>query len=355
MRFLAPAILVSSLLGLLARPAPALALAEGTGLKISGAADIVGNLESKNETKYPRRLDIREAELGVYGPIDHGFDGSLFFAAHNENGAHNLELHEAYLASSKLLSNVRLKAGKFFLGVGRLNQMHRHDWPFLSAPKAHETYFAEEAASDTGLQANVLLPFMPIFTEVGVGVTNGWTYGHSHSQGSRPLRPTHFARIANFFALGESGGMQTGLNYLGRDSRTEGEMKIFGFDAVAKWREGKIVSWLLQAEAYGRNLRVPGATMLERTYGGYFYVERHLFGPLSFGTRFDGYTLVTTGEKNLDYSFVPTLAYRHSEFALFRAAYQLDFEKRAHKNSQVSRVFELQAVFLFGDHPSHDF
>jgi hypothetical protein len=64
---------------------------------------------------------------------------------------------------------------------------------------------------------------------------------------------------------------------------------------------------------------------------------------------------VTTGTKNLDYSLVPAITYRHSEFATFRAAYQLDFEKRADKSSQVSRAFQVQAVFLLGDHPSHDF
>jgi len=333
---------------------PAFGFAEGTGLKFSGATDIVGNIESKDETKSPRRLDIREAEFGVYGPIDHGFDGNLFFAAHNENGAYYLEVHEAYLASSKLLPNVRLKGGKFFLGVGRLNQFHRHDWPFLSTPKAHQTYFDAEAASDTGLQANILIPFMPIFTEIGLGVTNGWTYGHAHVQGTRPIKPTHYARLANYFSVGDSGGLQTGLNYLGRHSRVDGEMKIFGLDLVAKWRDGKIVSWLFQAELYGRNLRAPGAAM-ERTYGGYLYGQRHLFGSLDFGLRLDGYTLITTGTRNLDYSFVPTFIYRHSEFAQFKTAYQIDFEKRAHKDSQVNRAFQIQAVFLLGDHPSHDF
>ncbi len=337
-----------------ASPILAFALAEGTGLKFSAATDIVGNINSKDETQSPRRLDIREGEFGVYGPIDHGFDGNLFFAAHNESGEYNVEIHEAYLTSSKLLDNVRFKAGKFFLGIGRLNQVHRHDWPFLSTPKSHETYFAEEAASDTGIQANVLFPTLPIFTELGVGVTNGWTYGHSHVQGTKPIQPTHYARVANYFPLGESGGLQTGLNYLGRNSRVDGQMKIFGVDAVAKWRKGKVVTWLLQSELYGRNLRAPGAS-LSRSYGGYFYTQRNLAGALDFGLRFDGYTLITTGTKNLDYSIIPLLAYRHSEFANFKLAYQIDFEKRNHRDSQVDRALQVQAVFILGDHPSHDF
>lgn len=334
--------------------ASSFALAEGTGLKFSAAGDLVGSFDSKDQTKNPRKFDAREAEIGVYGPIDHGFDGAVFFAAHNEGGEMNLELHEGYLATSKLIPNTRLKAGKFFLGVGRLNQIHRHDWPFISTPKAHETYFAEEAASDTGAQANVLLPFMPIFTEIALGVTSGWTYGHSHNQGAKPVQPTHYLRLQNFFPLGDTGGLQTGLNYLGRTSRTDGKMQLYGLDLAAKWREGSIVKWLIQTEVYGRNLRLPAGT-LERTYGGYLYAQRNITGPVDFGLRFDGYTVDTSPEKNLDYSLVPNLVYRHSEFARFTASYQWDFEKREHKNSQADHVLQAQLVFLLGDHPSHDF
>jgi len=330
------------------------ALAENTGLKFSAATDLTGSFHSKDENVYPRRFDVREAEFGVYGPIDHGFEGTLFFAAHNESGEYNLEVHEAYLTSSKLLPNTRFKVGKFFLGIGRLNQFHRHDWPFISTPKAHEIYFAEEAASDTGLQSNILFPFLPIYTELGLGITNGWTYGHSHNQGTKPIQPTHYLHLVNFFSTGENGGLQTGLNYLGRNSRDDGRMNIFGIDLTAKWRKNTIVDWLLQTEWYGRNLRPVGGS-LERSFGGYFYTQKNIFGPLNFGIRLDGYTIDTTQNKNLDYSIVPTLSYRYSEFSQFKTSYQLDYEKREHKNSIVSYAIQIQAIFLLGDHPSHDF
>lgn len=335
-------------------PLSAFALAEGTGLKFSAAGDLVGNIGSKNQTTYPRRFDLREAEFGLYGPIDHNFDGTLTFAAHNEDGAYNLEVHEAYLSAKGLLPNLRLKAGKFFLGVGRLNQFHRHDWPFVAAPKSHRTYFDEEAAGDTGLQGDYLLSFLPIFTELTLGVTNGWTFGHAHNQGEKPIQPTHYARIANFFPLGETGGLQTGLNYLGRNARNGGQTKLFGTDLTAKWRENGVVNWLLQSELWGRNLRPVGGN-LERTYGGYLYAQKNLFDRVDLGLRFDGYTLDTSPTRNLDYSLLTNVNFRHSEFALFKASYQLDYEKRAHQDSQVNRVLQIQAVFLLGDHPSHDF
>lgn len=335
-------------------PARALAVAEGTGLKLSGAADFVGNFFAKDEQRYPRRLDLREAEFGLYGPIDHGFDGNLAFAAHQEDGTYQLEVHEAYVASSRLLPHTRLKLGKFFLGVGRLNQIHRHDWPFVSTPRAHELYFDDEAASDTGLQANVLFPGLPIYTELSAGVTNGWTYGHSHSQGAKPVQPTHYLRLANYFPLGETGGLQTGLNFLARNARVDGQLKLFGADLVAKWSESGVTRWLAQGEWWGRNTRPIGGP-LNRSFGGYLYGQRSLGGPLFLGLRLDGYTVDTSGQKNIDYSTSTNLAYRHSEFTRFQLAYQIDFERRDHKDSHANRVVQVQAVFLLGDHPTHEF
>lgn len=335
-------------------PPPAFALAENTGLKFNAAADLQGNFGAKNQRVYPRRFEVREAEFGIYGPIDHGFDGAVTFAAHSENGEYNLEVHEAYLQTSNYVPNTRLRVGKFFLGVGRLNQIHRHDWPFISTPKSHETYFDEEAAIDTGLQANVLLPVVPFFTEMALGITNGWTYGHTHVVGQKPIQPTHYARLGNFFSLSETGGLSTGLNFVGRNARDDGHMKLFGADLTAKWRENGIVTWLAQAEIWGRNLRPVGGR-LERTFGGYLYGQRHIYGPLDLGLRLDGYTIDTSATTNLDYSIVSNLVYRHSEFTNFKGAYQLDFEKRGHRDSQVNRVLQVQAVFLLGDHPSHDF
>jgi hypothetical protein len=329
-------------------------MAEGTGLKFMGAADFVGNIGAKNQTDFPRRFDLREAEFGFYGPIDHRFDGNLFFAAHNESGSYNTEVHEAYLSTFKLIPHTRARLGKFFLGVGRLNQIHRHDWPFISTPKAHKLYFDEEAASDTGGQFQILFPDFPVYTELTLGLTNGWTFGHTHNQGVKPIQPTHYGRIQNFFPIGEYGGLQTGLNYLGRNARNDGQTKLFGVDLTGKWRKDSKLNWLTQAELWGRNLKPVGGT-LERTFGGYFYLQKHFLNEFYGGLRLDGYSIDTSAQMNLDYSIIPVLNYKHSEFAQFKASYQVDFEKKEHKDSQVNRVVQVQATFILGDHPSHDF
>ena len=334
---------------------PAFALGEGTGLKINAAADLTGQFGATNQSQYPSRFEPREAEINIYGPIDHSFDGVAAFAAHRSDGEYHLEVHELYLSSAKLVPNLRLKAGKFFLGVGRLNQIHRHDWPFFNAPKMQREFFDQEAAADSGVQANYLFSFLPVYTELGVGLTSGWTFGHSHSAGEKPVHPTHYVRLQNFFPFGESAGLQTGLNYLGTATRADGERKIYGVDLVAKWNRAGVTTWLLQGEVFRRTLRSYSTGENDKHLAGYVYGQRHITGGLFGGLRLDGFDVQSSPTKAFDYSVVPTLTYKHSEFALFRAAYQLDYEKRPGSDRLANRVAQVQAVFFLGDHPTHDF
>lgn len=326
----------------------------GTGLKLNAAADTVGFTGAKNQTQIPKKISVREAEFSIYGPLDHGFDGMLSFAAHDESGVYNLELHEAYLSSSKLVDRLRVKAGKFFLGVGRLNQYHRHDWPFITTPKVQKEFFDEEAVADTGLEGTYLLPILPYASELTIGATNGWTFGHTHSAGSRPSQPTHYTRWMHFLSFGETVGLQVAGNYLGRRSRADGSLQLFGADITLKFDDTWNRKWLLQSEVWGKNLR-PVRGDLERTWAAYLYLQRQIFDKIYFGSRVDGFSIDTTSEKNLDYSVNPVLTYKHSEFVSFRAGYQWDFELRGHKDSLANRVAMFQVVFILGDHPAHDF
>src|SRR5690606_122720 len=96
-------------------------------------------------------------------------------AAHSEDGTYLFEVHEAYLKSSKLLNRVRMKLGQYFLGIGRLNRFHRHDWPFTLVPKVHSTFFDSngEGVVDTGVEVSWLIP-ASFFLEWTLGITNGW-------------------------------------------------------------------------------------------------------------------------------------------------------------------------------------
>lgn len=327
-------------------------------IQTSGAIDITApfNFENSEENK----LDVRSAELIFFGPLDPTFDATLNVAAHNEKGEFALEVHEAYLSSSKLIPSSRFKVGKFFLGVGRLNQFHQHDWAFTSAPRVQKEFFGDEGVADSGGEFSTLLP-MDSYWDITVGVTNGYTFGHSHDAGKKPRVPTHYIHPVNFIDFGDAGALQWGANYLGRTDAAGVQTQLYGLDFVFKKSEGKTLSLLLQSEIWYRNQSAP-ATKTSEEIGAYIFPQVSLTEQLYAGIRLDLFselsrTFQSDGSKqnNLDYGFVPTLTYKHSEFTLFRVAYGYDVQTYQGESDALNQKIEIQLVSILGAHPAHSF
>jgi hypothetical protein len=347
------------------------------GLKVFSAVDLVGDLGLENAPADSSRLKVRSFELATFGPVDPLFDATVNVAGHDEAGTIELELHEAYISSdvvlSKLLAGTRFKAGRYLLGIGRLNQFHSHEWPFTSAPKSHQQFFDEEAAIDTGLEVGHL--FTPGSNDsdsiqsqgswvydIVLGVTNGWTYGHTHTGGRRPLAATHYLRPTLFRDLDDNAGIMIGLNYLGRTDADSVKTQLTGFDVTFKKREGKTLRRFLQSEWYHR-IQTSSYLPLSEEVGGYVFYGQTVdeAGELSVGLRLDAFSNLSlrflNGEtkSNLDYAFVPNLSYRASEFSTFRITYGYAVDTRQGEDPRVEQKVELQLIALFGAHPAHDF
>ena len=230
--------------------APAFAL-DGSGLQVSIAGDMVFDLGINDDSTAQDKLTMRGAEIMFYAPIDHNFDGTLSAAAHDEGGETVFELHELFLASSRLIPRWSFKVGQFFLGIGRLNQIHQHDWPFIRAPKVHETFFDSEGVFDSGVEFSYLLPTINYWS-LTLGLTSGYRYGHAHTEGSKPRTPTHYMRLETFNEFSNIDGLKIGFNYLGRTDEQKNSTSIGGIDFVAKWREGRKLAYLLQSESWYR-------------------------------------------------------------------------------------------------------
>ncbi|KYG70401.1 hypothetical protein AZI85_00130 [Bdellovibrio bacteriovorus] len=327
-------------------------------IQTAAAIDIVApfDFEGSEENK----LDIRSAELSFFGPLDPTFDAYLNAAAHNEDGEFVFEVHEAFVSSSKLIPSSRFKIGKFFLGVGRLNQFHQHDWAFISAPRVQTEFFDEEGVADTGGEFSTLLP-TDSYWDITAGVTNGYTYGHAHDAGEKPRVPTHYIHPVNFIDFGDAGALQWGMNYLGRTDAQGIQTQLYGLDFVFKKMEGKVLRFLLQSEIWYRNLKALEADRQE-DIGAYIYPQMSLSERLFLGLRVDLFselsrTFQSDGSKqdNLDYGFVPTLTYKHSEFTWFRVAYTYDVQTYKGESDDLNQKIELQLVSILGAHPAHSF
>ncbi len=333
---------------------------DGTGLKISASVDTVAQVNLVKGNASPTNIIPRGAEVTLTAPVDHLFDGTLSFAAHGNEDA-GVELHEGWIGTTKLIPRSRIRLGQFFLGVGRLNQFHQHDWPFISAPRIHQQLFAFEGVFDTGLEYNYLIP-VPFYLELTLGLTAGFVFGHSHVRASAPppKTPTNYVRLTSYVPMPFGGGSQIGLNYLGNRSNNDIDFKMIGLDFTAKWKEVKTNQLLIQSEVWYRTQRTGAAASLN-TLGFYLYPEYYLGENFFLGCRLDYFANLNLKDAlgldvtNTEVNVVPTVSWKPSEFTTFRLAYNHRPEVSPAAGTRTQQYLEFQSIFILGAHPAHDF
>ncbi len=352
-------LLLITLLGIYSNQSNAQGLL-GTGLEISASGDMVYNQGFNEGSDADDKLTMRGAELVLYAPIDYQFDGVLSAAAHDENGETVFELHELYISTSKIVPRSNIRLGQFFLSIGRLNRFHQHDWPFTRAPLVHRTFFDDEGVFDSGLEYNFLFPSERALN-LTLGVTSGYRYGHSHTEGSKPKAPTHYARFSSFFPFSTISGLELGFNYLGRTDAQANRMKIAGVDLTAKRREARIVKHLFQSEAWYKSEKDSNDEDTEQV-GLYIFNDFATGQQSSVGFRVDTFKDLSkihsiTGKKinNIHYGGLLQGTYRSSEFSKIRATLAHEFAREEGKTVSKDTRIALQCVFIIGSHPAHDF
>lgn len=331
----------------------------GSGLSTALAVDLLGSFNASADAGGSKdSFEVRETEVSFYGPIDHTFDGTLSLAAHKENGVSVYELHEATVGSSKLIPGFSFKLGQYFLGIGRLNRFHRHDWLFTSAPKVFNEFFGAEGVFDSGVELSYLAPFSRYLNLTG-GVTNGWTFGHAHNEGKKPKVPVHYGRVSTFFEpFGY--GMATGLSYLSRTSFEGTKSQFIGIDGIWKMEASNYTGFVAQFEAWHRKQSAANMANAE-FFGSYLYLQYGYSQSLDLGCRYDYYTVLSLKDVNDDkvenavHSIVPSLTYKNSEFASFRLSYNYEQSTQEQKDSVNKQFVEFQTTFILGAHPAHEF
>lgn len=338
------------------------ALADNGGINISAAADILFEQGINKSSSAKENLEMRSAELTLYSPIDHNFNGVISLAAHDHEGENVFEVHELYIENTSLIPRSTFKVGKFFLGIGRLNRFHRHDWLFTSTPKVNEEFFAEEAAFDSGAEYNYLLPTETVLN-LTLGVTVGDDFNHEHDhdedaaghedEKEKAKYPTHYLRFSHFKEFSTSKGMETGFNFLRKKNAHGEEQTFLGLDYILKNREGKTNTFILQSEVWFRESKEAGQK--SEKLGGYVFNEYSVFESSSIGVRLDTLKDLTTGSDLIDYGITGQYTFNSSEFAKVRASISHSFSKENGTTTNKDSKAMLQLVFILGSHPAHVF
>ncbi|MEN9809890.1 MAG: hypothetical protein RLZZ488_1457 [Pseudomonadota bacterium] len=336
------------------------AASESDGLKTFVAIDVVGEAFRRDKQPKVQEALIRGAELHLSAAIDPLFDGTLGIAAHPEDGVSIFELHEALISSSKLIPLTDVRLGQGFLAIGKLNRTHQHDWPFISVPLVHSTFFDSEGINDLLIDSTFNVP-VGIPLSLTLGLAKGWNYGHAHSEGQRPKVPTHYARAQFFTEMPMNGGLQVGFNYLGRTDHDSESMRLLGLDFTTKWREGRTLVFFTQGEFWFRRL-APRNSAVENSLGFYLFPQTHLGYSTDLGVRFDSFTVLSlkdvsgTPLTNYRSAVIPTLTFRPSEFSTFRVAYGWDFATdQPNGTNVVNSKADVQVTYILGAHPAHEF
>lgn len=192
-----------------------------------------------------RGLSLAESELGIYASIDHYFYGGLNLALAPDN---TVSVEEAFLQTTALPGGFTLKGGRFFSGVGYLNEQHAHTWDFVDNPLVYQAFLGNQW-DDDGLQMRWLAP-TEMFVELGAEVGRGRIANTTGKDKNGSAAGSLFAHIGG--DAGVSNSWRAGMSYLhispeNRDSvdrdvmgnlvtnRFNGTEKIWIADAVWKW------------------------------------------------------------------------------------------------------------------------
>jgi hypothetical protein len=158
-----------------------------------------------------RGFSLGESELGIYANVDPWFYGGLNLAIADDE----VSAEEAFLQTTALPNGVRIKFGRFFSGIGYLNEQHAHTWDFVDAPLAYQAFLGGQSGDD-GVQVKWLLPTEQ-FLEVGAEMGRGRNFPGSD-------RGKNGAGAASLFVhsggdLGDSHSWKAGLSWLATSPR----------------------------------------------------------------------------------------------------------------------------------------
>lgn len=115
-----------------------------------------------------RGFSLGESEIALNANIDHRLYGNLIFAL-TDGG--EVEVEEAYIQTTSLPGGFTLRGGKFYSGIGYLNEKHNHAWEFIDAPLPYRVFLGGQLG-DAGVEARWIAP-TDFFLEAGGEVLRG--------------------------------------------------------------------------------------------------------------------------------------------------------------------------------------
>lgn len=353
------------------------------------ATPATGFALSPNNHGYTRGFALKESELGISADIDPQFRGVATMALAPAGG---ITVENAFVQTTALGNGLNLKFGRFFSGLGYLNEQHAHAWDFVDQPLVYRVFWDNQLGED-GVQLKWLAP-TDTFIELGGELGSGRGYPGSNTQqngaGSRVLflHAGNDIGISHSWRIGTSFHQTRQQNWISNnvpdllatpggvtDSFT-GDVRTTGMDLVWKYApngDSTVTNFKFQAEYFQRgedgwlSYNTAGPNITDRyrlTQRGWYAQGVYQFRPnWRTGLRYDrldpGIAQVgTLNTANVisNYGYSPSRStlmvdYSPSEFSRFR----LQFARDRSMQAMPDRQLFLQYIMSLGAHGAHQF
>ena len=318
-----------------------------------------------------------------------------------------MAVEEAFFKTLSLPAGLSVKGGRFFSGIGYLNEVHAHAWDFVDQPLAYQAFLGGQYGQN-GLQLKWLAP-TPLFLEFGVEAGNGQNFPGLARNKNGSNGGAVFGHVGG--DLGDSASWRAGLSYLyhrvqGREIADEsgnfgavinnfdGKSKLMIADGVLKWSpngNSTDTSLKIQAEYFRRkengdlvfdttgdvtlNPFAGTASAFSSAQSGWYVQSVYQFAPQwRVGLRYDelrsgtasialiGQTDLASGITISDADFSDLKKYNPkrlsamidwnpSEFSRIRLQYAQDKARRDVTDNQ----FFVQYIYSLGAHGAHKY
>jgi hypothetical protein len=371
-------------------PAVSLILSGTYGnLQQDPAIPTTGFAMSPNDSGHTKGFSIQESELGFSADIDPQFRGVATLSLAPTGG---LTAENAFVQATTLGNGFNLKFGRFFSGLGYLNDQHSHTWDFVDQPLVYRSFWGNQLTDD-GIQLKWLAP-TDTFIEIGGELGNGRSYPGSDPQKNGSAAGVLFLHVgndigySNSWRLGaslhqthESDWTSTGVPDLlatpgGVTDAFSGNVRTSGLDFVWKYAPGgntTVTNFKFISEYFRRTENglltydTTGANTTDSyavTQSGWYAQGVYQFMPnWRTGLRYDRLNpgVAQVGALNAanvisDYGYTPTrttlmVDYSPSEFARLRLQFAQDKSRQGLTDHQVF----VQYIMSMGAHGAHQF
>lgn len=247
---------------------------------------ITGFAPTGGEVGPPKRsFGLGETELHMSASIDPYFRGVAIMAVAPEGG---IEVEEGYVQTSALPNGLTLKGGRYFSGLGYLNEQHQHAWDFQDAPLPYKAFLGNQLKQD-GLQLKWVAP-TDLFLELGAELSSGDKFPGSDRNKNGVGGSALFGHLGG--DIGSSTAWRAGISHLWTspkdrshtDTDTLGGTVTNTFTGTAKlWALDGVLKWSPNGNSTYRNFKLQGEYFRLRQDGRLTYDDTAQTTP-QFGT-----------------------------------------------------------------------